>query len=84
MASDTLPLLGAVLLAPALAFFIAFLVLRGVHKAPLCGGRHARLRESVVWGTPAFALLHLLLAAAMIAVGMRGELQGSRARCRLV
>lgn len=59
---------------PSAAFCITYaIVLPVVHHRPGCTGSHARLRESVVWGTLAFAVVHAAASFAIVCVGLRGE-----------
>ena len=51
----------------------ADIVLLSIHfERPGCSGSQAHMREAVVWGMPAFALLHVLSSSCMIAIGLRG------------
>lgn len=73
LAADALPLLGAAVLLPTAAFIGAYSVLLPLaHRRATCDASHAAMRETVVWGTLAFAGVHALTSAAVIAVGLRG------------
>jgi hypothetical protein len=76
LATDALPLLGWFILVPAAAFLVAYIVLLAILHAPpspTCPSSHTAVRESVMWGTLGFAVLHVAVAAAMIAVGLQGK-----------
>ncbi|PRW33020.1 ubiquitin-like modifier-activating enzyme ATG7 isoform X1 [Chlorella sorokiniana] len=73
LADDVLPLVALAVFIPSVAFCITYAaVLPAVHHRPGCSGSHARLREAVVWGTLAFAVLHMVLSGAIVLAGLRG------------
>ena len=76
LASDSLPWLGGVLLLPATVLLVTYSVFLGLYldvPGPDCPGSHATIRNSVIWGTLAIAAANFAGAAAMVAIGLRGE-----------
>lgn len=76
LASDSLPWLGGVLLLPATVLLVTYSVFLGLYldaPGPDCPGSHATIRNSVIWGTLAIAVVNFGAAAAMVAIGLRGE-----------
>lgn len=77
-----LPLVALAVFLPSAAFCITYAaVLPAVHERPGCHGAHARLRESVVWGTLAFAVVHAAVSGAIVWVGLQGECADGTAAC---
>ena len=76
LASDSLPWLGGVLLLPATVLLVTYSAFLGLHldaPGPGCPSSHATIRSSIIWGTLAIAVTNFASAAAMIAIGLRGE-----------
>ena len=69
--SDALPVFGAALLALNATYLAVYIVFLLVFSRP----QDCPAQEAVAWGTLGFFILSLLLAAAMVAVGLLGGWQ---------